>query len=415
VVAVEVENVSKRFRRQTVQPYTTLKSAVVDFLSRRGRPAGEGTFQALEGISFSVQQGQTLGIIGRNGSGKSTLLKLLAGIYRPDKGSITVHGRVGALLDLGAGFHPEFSGRENILINGIVLGLSKREVRQRFDAIVRFAELDEFIDEPLKTYSSGMYMRLGFAVAAYADPDILLIDEFLAVGDEAFQQKCFDKIVEFRRRGKTLILVTHDLSTVERWCDEALWIDEGVIRGRGKPRHVIDLYHKGFAAPDATTPSPMPHQIDMTVPAATAMERPQRWGSREIEIVAVQMLDATDQERSVYSNAEGILIRMHYKVHRHLEEPVFGMAIIRDDGLWCYGTNTSIEGLPIPSLSSDGSVELLLERVDLMAGTYYLDVAIQGHDNTNSDYHHGLYSFTIQSQLTEVGVFRIPHRWIIRP
>ena len=413
MVAVEVENVSKRFRRQTVQPYTTLKSAVVDFLLRRGRSGGEGAFQALEGISFSVQQGQTLGIIGRNGSGKSTLLKLLAGIYQPDKGSIAVHGRVGALLDLGAGFHPEFSGRENILINGIVLGLSKREVRQRFDAIVRFAELDEFIDEPLKTYSSGMYMRLGFAVAAYADPDILLIDEFLAVGDEAFQQKCFDKIVEFRRRGKTLILVTHDLSTVERWCDEALWIGDGVIRGRGKPRRVIDLYHNGIAVPDAAAPSNVPHQIDPTVPAGTAVEQPQRWGSQEIEIVAVQMLDATDQERYVYSNEECTRIRIHYKVHRHLEEPVFGMAIIRDDGLWCYGTNTNIEGLSLPSLAGDGTVDLLLERLDLMAGIYHLDVAIQGRDSTTSDYHHGLYTFTMQSQLAEVGVFRIPHQWII--
>jgi homopolymeric O-antigen transport system ATP-binding protein len=415
VLAVEVENVSKRFRRQTVQPYTTLKSAVVDFLLRRGRPVAEGTFQALEGISFNVHQGQTLGIIGRNGSGKSTLLKLLAGIYQPDKGSIAVHGRVGALLDLGAGFHPEFSGRENILINGIVLGLSKREVRQRFEAIVRFAELEEFIDEPLKTYSSGMYMRLGFAVAAYADPDILLIDEFLAVGDEAFQQKCFDKIVEFRRRGKTLLIVTHDLSTVERWCDEALWIGEGVIRGRGKPRHVIDLYHGGMAAPDQAAPSPGPHQIDMTMPVEHAMERPQRWGSREIEIVGVQMLDTTDQERYVYANAEGVRLRIHYKVHRHLDEPAFGIAIIRDDGLWCYGTNTNIEGLSIPALDGDGTVDCLLERLDLIAGTYHLDVAIQGRDNATSDYQHGLYSFTMQSQLAEVGVFRIPHRWIINP
>jgi lipopolysaccharide transport system ATP-binding protein len=415
VVAVEVENVSKRFRRQTVQPYTTLKSAVVDFLLRRGRSGGEGTFQALQGISFSVQQGQTLGIIGRNGSGKSTLLKLLAGIYQPDHGCISVQGRVGALLDLGAGFHPEFSGRENILINGIVLGLSKREVRQRFDDIVRFAELDEFIDEPLKTYSSGMYMRLGFAVAVYADPDILLIDEFLAVGDEAFQQKCFDKIVEFRRRGKTLILVTHDLSTVERWCDEALWVDEGVIRGRGKPRCVIDLYHNGIAGPDATVPGTVPHQIESTAPEAVAGERPNRWGTREIEIVSVQMLDASDQERYVYSSGERTRIIIRYKVHRYLAGAAFGIAIIREDGLWCYGTNTDIEGIAVPSLAEDGTVELQLERLDLMAGTYSLDVAVQGRDSVTSDYHHGLYSFTMQSKLAEVGVFRIPHRWIIKP
>jgi lipopolysaccharide transport system ATP-binding protein len=253
VVAVEVEHVSKRFRRQTIQPYTTLKSAMVDFFLRRRRSAGEGTFQALQEIDFSVPQGQSFGIVGRNGSGKSTLLKLLAGIYRPDSGRINVYGRVGALLEPGAGFHPEFSGRENILVNGIVLGLSKREVRQRMPDIVRFAELEAFIDEPLKTYSSGMYMRLGFAVAVYTDPDILLIDEFLSVGDEAFQQKCADKIAEFRRRGKTIILVTHNLSLVEQWCDEALWLADGITLTRGKPRRVIDTYLQGIAEQEIKT------------------------------------------------------------------------------------------------------------------------------------------------------------------
>ena len=251
MVAVDVDNVSKRFRRQTIQPYTTLKSAVVDYLLHHRKPFGEGTFQALQKISFTVQQGRSFGIVGRNGSGKSTLLKLLAGIYRPDVGRISIHGRVGALLEPGAGFHPEFSGRENILVNGIVLGLSKREVRQRFHDIVRFAELEAFIDEPLKTYSSGMYMRLGFAVAVFADPDILLIDEFLSVGDEAFQQKCADKIAEFRQRGKTIILVTHNLPMVEQWCDEALWLADGVIQAQGDPRRVIATYHQGIADQEA--------------------------------------------------------------------------------------------------------------------------------------------------------------------
>ena len=191
------------------------------------------TFQALKDVTFAVPSGHTLGIIGRNGSGKSTLLKLLAGIYRPDHGKIVVHGKVGALLDLGAGFHPEFSGRENILINGIVLGLSKREVRQHLDDIIRFAELEAFIDEPVKTYSLGMYMRLGFSVAVHADPDILLIDEILAVGDEGFFQKCYDKLAAFRRRGKTIILVSHDLGTVSRWCDTVVWIEDGMVQAQG--------------------------------------------------------------------------------------------------------------------------------------------------------------------------------------
>jgi ABC-type polysaccharide/polyol phosphate transport system ATPase subunit len=202
---------------------------------------------------LQVAPGRTLGIIGRNGSGKSTLLKLLAGIYRPDQGKMWVRGRVAPLLELGTGFHPEFSGRENILINGIVLGLSKREVRQRFDSIVRFADLEAVIDEPVKTYSTGMYMRLGFAVAVHADPDILLFDEILAVGDEAFQQKCADKITDFRRQGKTLILVTHDLGSVEQWSDEVIWLDNGMIQERGAPRRVIDLYREGIATPRTQT------------------------------------------------------------------------------------------------------------------------------------------------------------------
>src|SRR5215471_3931234 len=249
--AIEAESLSKRFRRQTIQPHTTMKSALVHLFRRRSNAAEEGMFQALRGLTFTVRQGQILGIIGRNGSGKSTLLKLLAGIYHPDRGKIRVYGKVGALLELGAGFHPEFSGRENISINGIVLGLSKREVRQRFDEIVRFAELEAFIDEPVKTYSSGMCMRLGFSVAVHADPDILFIDEILAVGDESFQQKCFEKINEFRRRGKTIILVSHDLSAVQRWCDEALWLEEGKIRERGLPRRIIDLYRQSIATQEA--------------------------------------------------------------------------------------------------------------------------------------------------------------------
>jgi ABC-type polysaccharide/polyol phosphate transport system ATPase subunit len=196
----------------------------------------------LSGITFRVKQGQSLSIIGRNGSGKSTLLKILAGIYRADHGRIRVQGRIGALLDLGTGFHPEFSGRENVFINGIILGLSKKEVRQRFDQIVQFAGLEASIDEPVKTYSSGMYMRLGFAVAVHADLDILLIDEILAVGDAAFQLKCFDKIAEFRQHSKTIILVSHDLASVEQLSDEVLWLDHGVIREQGEPQRVINQY-----------------------------------------------------------------------------------------------------------------------------------------------------------------------------
>ena len=415
MIAIAAEDVSKRFRRQTVQPHTTIKSAVVNLFQRRSRSVEEGMFQALKGITFTVRQGQVLGIIGRNGSGKSTLLKLLAGIYRPDRGTIRVGGRVGALLELGAGFHPEFSGRENVLINGIVLGLSKREVRQRFDAIVRFAELETFIDEPVKTYSSGMYMRLGFAVAVHAAPDILLVDEILAVGDETFQQKCFDKLAAFRRLGKTIVLVSHDLGTVERWSDEALWLNNGVIQERGEPRRVIDLYREGIAEQEEKIALAEHHCIAEAIQAGAVMETSNRWGSQEVTIVAVQMLDAAGEECYLYRSGEQTRVVIHYRVHYQVEEPVFGLAIMRGDGLWCYGSNTDIEEILLPPLGKEGTVEIFLERVDLIAGTYFLDVAVHARSGYPYDYHHQLYSFTVQSELRDTGVCRIPHRWVITP
>jgi len=224
--AIELVDVSKIYRRYGGRQFSTLKSALLSGdLARKLKP--EETFQALKNVSFSVPKGCTYGVVGRNGSGKSTALKLVAGITKPTSGTVTVDGRISALIELGAGFHPEISGRENVFINGIMLGLSKREIEQRFDQIVEFAELTEFIDAPVKTYSSGMYMRLGFAVAIHVDPDVLLVDEVLAVGDEGFTHKCLDKFGEFRRRGKTILLVTHSLGLVERFCDEAVWLDGG--------------------------------------------------------------------------------------------------------------------------------------------------------------------------------------------
>ena len=415
MVAVQVEGVSKRFRRQTVQPSTTLKTAVVDFL--RGRKVAEtpSTFQALKEVTFAVPSGHTLGLIGRNGSGKSTLLKLLAGIYRPDRGKIVVHGKVGALLELGAGFHPEFSGRENILINGIVLGLSKREVRQQLDDIIRFAELEAFIDEPVKTYSVGMYMRLGFSVAVHADPDILLIDEILAVGDEGFFQKCYDRLAAFRRRGKTIILVSHDLSMVSRWCDTVVWLEDGTVQEQGLPQRVIDLYRQYIAAHEDEVAVGEHLRLAEEVSQAQVVETSNRWGSREVEIVAVKMFHSSGQERYVYQSGESVRVIIHYRVRRPVPDTAFGIALRRSDGLWCFGTNTAVEDLLLPPLGEEGHVEVLLERLDFVAGTYYLDVAVHALDGYPYDYHHGLYSFAVKSDLQEIGVCRIPHSWAIKP
>ncbi len=239
--AIELLNVSKIYRRYGGRQFSTLKSALLQRSIVRDLQPSE-TFPALTDVSFSVTKGSTYGVMGRNGSGKSTALKLVAGITKPTSGTVRVEGRISALIELGAGFHPEISGRENVFINGIMLGLSKREIQERFDEIVDFAELREFIDAPVKTYSSGMYMRLGFAVAINVNPDVLLVDEVLAVGDEGFTHKCLDKFAEFKRSNKTILLVTHSLNLIERFCDEALWLDEGRAMSHGDPKRVVGAY-----------------------------------------------------------------------------------------------------------------------------------------------------------------------------
>src|SRR5437773_11887411 len=241
MTAIELVGVSKIYRGYGGRHFSTLKSALLQRSILRDLQPSE-TFPALKEVSFSVPKGSTYGVIGRNGSGKSTVLKLVAGITKPTSGTVRVDGRISALIELGAGFHPEISGRENVFINGIMLGLTKREIRERFDEIVDFAELRDFIDAPVKTYSSGMYMRLGFAVAIHVNPDVLLVDEVLAVGDEGFTHKCLDKFAEFKRRGKTILLVTHALGLVERFCDEALWLDGGRIKGLGDPKRIVGAY-----------------------------------------------------------------------------------------------------------------------------------------------------------------------------
>ncbi|HEY1334021.1 MAG TPA: ABC transporter ATP-binding protein, partial [Myxococcaceae bacterium] len=247
--AIVLTEVSKSFRKSTIRrEHTTLKSELVRWLKRQKRPeAPSSVIPALRDVSLSVPRGKTFGLVGRNGSGKSTLLKLVTGIYAPTNGKVEVHGRISALLELGAGFHPDFSGRENIFVNGIILGMSRREIRSRLDEIVDFSELGEFIDEPVRTYSSGMYARLAFAVATHVDPEILLIDEILSVGDEHFGRKSTAKMEEFRKAGKTILLVTHDLNTLQRRCDQAAWLDAGVLKASGSPVEVVAAYRRAVA------------------------------------------------------------------------------------------------------------------------------------------------------------------------
>jgi homopolymeric O-antigen transport system ATP-binding protein len=404
-VAISLRDVSKRFRLYRGRQVSTVKDLFV-----RGGRAGLFTGQelwALRGVSLDLTRGRMVGIIGSNGSGKSTLLKLMGSILKPTSGTITVAGRVSALIELGAGFHPEFTGRENVYVNGILLGLSRAEIRERFDEIVAFAGLDAFIDNPVKTYSSGMYMRLGFAIAVTVDPDILLIDEVLAVGDEAFQHKCVGKIQEFKARGKTIVLVTHDLGSVDRLCDEAVWLDGGRLMARGLTRQVVDGYLGHVAREEAQMLGAEHRQAEAEAAAGTA----QRWGTREVEITAVRLFDRAGAERYLYDAGEPCTIRLTWRAARPVEDPVFGIGVFRRDGVCCYGTNSAIEGLHLGKLAGEGEVAVEIHRLDLVEGEYLLDVAVHARDGHPYDYHSRLYAFAVRSRIKDTGVARLAHEW----
>ncbi|HVE87401.1 MAG TPA: ABC transporter ATP-binding protein [Myxococcales bacterium] len=423
--AIEVRGVTKTFRRHTVRGgTTTLKTQLVGLLTGRRRERFElRTADVLKGVDLLVPAGQTLGIIGRNGSGKSTLLKLLTGIYTPTSGTVTVRGRLSALLELGAGFHPEFSGRENILINGVILGLSRAEIRARVDEIIEFSELADFIDEPVRTYSSGMYMRLAFAVATLVNPDVLIIDEILSVGDEHFTRKSRTKMEEFKERGKTIVLVTHDLTTVETWCDAAAWLDDGRIAEHGDPRRVVSAYRQRVAERElasvhvpadapAAVPAPQPPPAEALPAPSPPQEDPKRWGNRSVVITAARLLDARREPRSVFEPEAGMTIEMEFESHARVAGAVFGIGIFREDGLHAYGTNTDIERFAIPSpLPPRGLVRFCMDRLCLNDGNYSLDVAVVSSTGVAFDYQRGHSTFAVRSEIRDVGFVRPPHRW----
>jgi ABC-type polysaccharide/polyol phosphate transport system ATPase subunit len=423
---IELVNVSKAYRRYGGRHFATLKSALLQrSLLRDLRPSD--ILPALRDVSFSVPRGSTFGVVGRNGSGKSTALKLVAGITKPTSGRVIVRGRISALIELGAGFHPEISGRENIFINGIMLGLTKREVQRRFDEIVEFAELREFIDAPVKTYSSGMYMRLGFSVAIHVDPEVLLVDEVLAVGDEGFTHKCLDKFGEFKRRGRTILLVSHSLGLVERFCDEAVWLDAGQKRAQGDPKRVVGAYvtdverqeEQFLAASDAKTQhvagtgeKRQDSPLDAGE-AATDMSRAAegRWGSGGVEITDVRLQNDQGQTTHVFHSGEPLTLRLQVHAVRPTTDFVFGVGIFNAEGVCVYGTNTDIEEHRADKLDGTAEITLVIEALDLVEGTYKLDVAVHRLDGAPYDYHRLLYTFRVKSRLKDVGIYRPRHHW----
>ena len=427
--AIELANVSKIYRRYGARHFATLKSALMQrSILQDLKP--EETFQALTDVSMRVPAGCTMGLVGRNGSGKSTALKLVAGITKPTTGSVNVRGRISALIELGAGFHPEISGRENVFINGIMLGLTKREIERRFDEIVEFAELKDFIDEPVKSYSSGMYMRLGFAVATHVDPDVLLVDEVLAVGDEGFTHKCLDKFGDFKRRGKTILLVTHSLNLVERFCDEAVWLDAGRKRVEGDPKRVIDAYisdvereeerflaasdekaqHEVVQAPPAE-PAPAP-PVTVDDPTSDMMKASEgRWGSRQVEILDVALLDRGGQPAHIFQSGDPMIVRLAVRAEHPVDDCVFGVALFNAEGTCVYGTNTEIDSIETQSLTGEAQITVSFQALELVEGTYKIDVAAHKSDGVPYDYHRLLHTFRIKSRTQDVGIYRPRHEW----
>src|SRR3954453_17326691 len=361
-IAVEATEVSKRFRLYH-ERNQSLKAAFM-----RGRRAKFDEFWALRDVSFSVPAGKTYGLIGHNGSGKSTLLKCLAGILVPDKGNVRTQGKVSALLELGAGFHPELSGRDNVYLNGSILGLSRKQIDRQFDSIVDFAGLETFIDTPVKNYSSGMYVRLGFSVAINVVPEILMVDEVLAVGDENFQRKCMEKFEAFRREGRTVVIVSHALGSMRSMCDEVAWLDHGKLLGVGKPAEVVDEYQGATHEDRSADPSPGGGS---------------RWGTGEIQVTKAELVRGDHPTTRVPTGGD-VTIRLHYAAQSPITEPVFGIAIHTLEGQHVTGPNTRDTGLSTGVLQGTGCVDLAVPRFMLTPGTYELTVAVYDRSLTHA-------------------------------
>ena len=379
--SVEVKNVWESFRIYHHKNYT-----LKDTLVRLKKSAYE-EFWALKDVSFKVRRGETLGIIGENGSGKSTLLKCIAGILEPSRGKININGRISPLLELGAGFHPELSGRENIYINGAILGLSKNQIDQLYEKIVSFSELEKFIDTQVKFYSSGMYIRLGFAIAVFSSPDILLIDEVLAVGDERFKKKSFDKMKELQSQGTTIILVTHDMGAAHKFCDKLILLENGKIVETGRPKKIARKY------------------VDGAIEEEAATER----GTKEIILKNLKFLGDNGQPcKKLLSPGEAIVIKADYEAIKKIRDPIFGIEISDQQGNMLFGTNTKINKIKTGTIEGHGSINFSLANLPMVDGKYYITVAIVTDEDEAYHWLDHHFMFEIKGKTDDAGLMYIP-------
>lgn len=418
---ISVRGVSKSFRVH-LEKSQTLKEKVLYAGRSRHRD-----FVALRDVSVDVAKGESLGLIGVNGSGKSTLLKLISKILYPDSGTVAVHGRVSSLLELGAGFHPDFTGRENIFMNGALLGLTRKEIRAKLDEVVDFSELGDFIDERVRSYSSGMYMRLAFSVAVAVDPEIILIDEILSVGDAAFQAKCMNRLRELRARNTTIVLVTHDTSSVERFCDRVVWMHDSRVKMEGKPVNCIQSFLSTVfkASNEGSNAMSFERSEISAIPSEGISgsdtgsqkghsEAPDedglRWGTGD---VVIEEVDVTSSEGSgLVQCGEALDVTIRFSVKTAVEDVDFGIGIFTMDDVQCYGTNTRVDRHHEISLS-EGSGSITFQSSDfcLLPGTYWIDVACSAPDTQAHDYWRKAVQVQVYSDRNDVGLCRVPHSW----
>jgi lipopolysaccharide transport system ATP-binding protein len=400
---IRFQNVSKRFAFTPDRPQTIVDS-LASFFSRRYDQRRREELIAVRDVSFDVYPGESLGIVGRNGSGKSTILKLMTRILRPNAGRVLVRGRVSALLELGAGFHADLTGRENIHLNAAVLGLSGDDIADCYDDIVAFSELGEFINMPVKHYSSGMYMRLGFSVAVHVKPDVLIVDEILAVGDQAFQRKCINQIYRMKREGTTIVLVSHNLNMVRNLCSHLIWIDGGQVKSRGSADEVAGQYM-------ASTYGDEERQIE---PAAKESTQFERWGSREIEITGVRLLDADGEEQQTFETGVPVTVEISYTAYQPVPDPEFGLALFRQDGVYVSRPNSHVSGLQLGEVDGSGLMRYHIRELPLLPAKYQMTVAIYDPRSQMAyDHHEKAYTFSVVTGSgREIhGLVELPATW----
>jgi ABC-type polysaccharide/polyol phosphate transport system ATPase subunit len=435
---ISIKNVSKAFKIYHDKPLS-LKEKILKL-----RRDDYKSFFAVNNMSLDIKKGETIGLIGHNGCGKSTLLKLITKILYPDNGQIDVYGRISSLIELGAGFHPDFTGRENIYVNASIFGLSKREIDAKIDEIIRFSELGQFIENPVRTYSSGMYMRLAFSVAINVNPEILLIDEILSVGDANFQKKCFDKIEGFKNSGATIVIVAHDLGTIEKICDRVIWMDKGNIVEEGEPDRIVDLYtqhmnnkfveqkqqdYKEVAQKnikpevqneESTTEEPQ-HEARTEEPQIQESEHKSqngfshdiRWGSKEVEITEARIVNSQKESTNVIAAGKPLDIEIDYKVNHPQKEYIFGVGVYTSDKILVYGNNTQIGKIKLQNIDRRGTVKFRISECNLLSGNYKLNVAVVDGDHRALDFIKFYMDFTVVSDDKAIGVHSMSYRWEI--